>query len=96
MRHVTMGVNMTNENQRLTINSRGEIGPKPYGPSRWASPRTYTCAHPGCRFPASVFKPANAHAATTDAVGDAAGAAGEHGAASVAVPAKAHNCCGTH
>lgn len=52
---------MTNEQRRLTINSKGEIVPKPYGPSRWASPRVRPCAHPDCPNPASVLKAADAH-----------------------------------
>ena len=44
-----------------TIAANGDIVPKPYGPSRWASPRRYACAHPGCGEKAVVVKPAGAH-----------------------------------
>lgn len=39
-----------------TINAKGEIVPKPYGPGRWASPKRYGCKHDGCTNAASVLK----------------------------------------
>ncbi len=50
-----------------TINSKGEIVEKPYGAGRWASPRTYSCAHDDCPLPAAVLKAAGSHPAQDDA-----------------------------
>jgi hypothetical protein len=39
-----------------TIDSKGNIMPKPYGGSRWASPKNYNCNHEdGCLNPATVL-----------------------------------------
>lgn len=48
---------------RRTINSKGEIVERPYGSSRWATPKRYQCAHTGCPVAAFILKPANAHPA---------------------------------
>jgi hypothetical protein len=84
---------MTQNKRRLTITSRGEVTTAPYGVSRWSNPKTYTCAHPRCPRPASILKPANAHA-TQEAP---EGATDEGGVGEgVGAVARAHNCCGAH
>lgn len=50
---------MTNNNTsgrvpQKTIDSGGNIVDKPYGPSRWASPKRYACGHEDCPNPALV------------------------------------------
>lgn len=44
-----------------TIAANGEIVSKPYGPSRWASPRRRPCAHDGCPVEATILARAEAH-----------------------------------
>jgi hypothetical protein len=51
-----------------TIDSKGNIVPKPTGPSRWASPRKYACKHVGC----------NRAAVTLSSVGRAHNCCGTH------------------
>lgn len=61
-RHATMETNMnTHETRHRTIASNGQIITAPYGVSRWANPKTYTCAHEGCPNPATVLRTADAH-----------------------------------
>lgn len=43
------------EKRQMTIAANGEIVPKPYGVSRWARPRTRSCAHRGCLEAATVL-----------------------------------------
>jgi hypothetical protein len=73
---------MTYSERPRTINSKGEIVPKPYGPSRWASPRIRPCVHSSdgipCENPAAITARTGAHA--IDETGKDT----------------AHNCCGTH
>lgn len=52
---------MKHSDRAKTINAQGEIVPKPYGPSRWASPRRYGCVHPGCDRPAAVTAASGTH-----------------------------------
>lgn len=56
-----MTENTRRPERRRTINSKGEIVDAPYGPSRWASPKKYACAHGECAHPAATLKPAGAH-----------------------------------
>jgi hypothetical protein len=56
---------MTQPRQQ-TINSRGEIVSKPYGSSRWATPKKYPCAHKDCTVPATVLRTASAHPEQVD------------------------------
>lgn len=52
---------MNANSRNLTINSKGEIVQRPYGSSRWASPKKYACGHTGCEGAARILKPANTH-----------------------------------
>lgn len=39
----------------VTIDSKGNIVPKPNGLGRWHSPRRYECAHEDCTNPATIL-----------------------------------------
>jgi len=67
--------------RETTIDSKGNIVPKPYGYGRWHSPRKYGCAHRGCQNPATILARLGSEEFTTEA--------GE-------LTTKAHNCCGEH
>lgn len=64
--------------RRRTINSKGEIVAAPYGPSRWASPKKYACAHGECTHPAATLKPAGTHTEGDDATTKAHNCCGRH------------------
>lgn len=40
-----MNENEKNEKVSYTIDSNGNVVPKPYGPSRWANEKKYDCQH---------------------------------------------------
>ncbi|KQP63165.1 hypothetical protein [Nocardioides sp. Leaf285] len=63
-----------------TIAANGAIIDKPYGPSRWASPRRTPCPHPQCSKAARILARADSHPID-----------GPDGPTR-----KAHNCCGQH
>lgn len=44
--------NQTSGNVPQTIDSAGNVVPKPNGVSRWANPRRYNCGHGGCEIAA--------------------------------------------
>lgn len=52
---------MNHRDRPKTIAANGEIVSQPYGPSRWASPRRYSCAHDECLNSASILVPAETH-----------------------------------
>lgn len=67
--------------RRRTINSKGEIVDRPYGSSRWATPKKYACAHSDCPTPATILKAAGAHPDIPGAPDTAHNCCGTHTAA---------------
>lgn len=53
--------NLTSGNVPHTIDSAGNIVPKPNGVSRWSSPKRYDCTHDDCPDAAVVLRTNPAH-----------------------------------
>lgn len=45
------------EGTSLTIDAKGNVIPKPTGPSRWANPKRYECSHEDCDESAKTLSP---------------------------------------
>lgn len=68
-------------NVPYTIDSKGNIVPKPYGVSRWANPRFYHCEHfgyNGCDNAAQIYYRKVAGVETNHGINES------------------HNCCNKH